>query len=88
MLHRRPRPSPSERFRSAVAGSVHPLHSTFLLPRDVVVLVLVAAAGVWAMARGVHYYGLTPTGLADDLDQPPWLLLLVGAWLWYRSRRR
>jgi hypothetical protein len=56
--------------------------------RAAVGLVLLAAAVVWSLARGLHYYGLSPVHLAYDLDQPPWLLVFVSAWLWYRSRRR
>ena len=56
--------------------------------RAVLGLVLVAGAGAWAIARGLTYYGLSPVHLGYDLDQPPWLLLLVSGWLWYRSRRR
>ena len=56
--------------------------------RVVVVLVLVAGAVGWAIARGLSFYGVSPTHLAYDLDQPPWLLLLVSGWLAYRSRRR
>jgi hypothetical protein len=56
--------------------------------RALVGLLLLAAALVWAIARGLHFYGITPVHLAYDLDQPPWLLLLVSGWLLYRSRRR
>jgi hypothetical protein len=56
--------------------------------RVLVGLVLVAAGVVWALARGVRFYGVSPVHLAYDLDQPPLLLLLVSAWLLYRSRRR
>jgi hypothetical protein len=42
----------------------------------------------WAIARGLQFYGLAPASLGYDVDQPPLLLVLVGAWLWYRSRRR
>jgi hypothetical protein len=49
---------------------------------------LIAGGVVWAIARGLQFYGLAPAGLAYDVDQPPLLLVLVGAWLWYRSRRR
>ena len=59
-----------------------------LRPRVIVGLALVAAGVVWALARGVHFYGVTPVDLAYDLDQPPWLLVLVSAWLVYRSWRR
>jgi hypothetical protein len=43
---------------------------------------------VWAIARGLEFYGLIPAEIAYDLDQPPLLLALVGIWLLYRSRRR
>ena len=56
--------------------------------RAIVGLVLVAAGVVWALARGLRFYGWSPVHLVYDLDQPPWLLLLVSAWLLYRSRRR
>jgi len=80
MLNRE-QPSPSVR-------SVFTLRSTQVQSRAMVGLALVVAAGVWAIARGVHYYGLSPVHLVYDLDQPPWLLLVISAWLWYRSRRR
>jgi hypothetical protein len=67
---------------------VYRLRSRLVQSRAVIGLTLVAAAIVWATARGVHYYGLSPVHVAYDLDQPPWLLLVVSAWLWYRSRRR
>jgi hypothetical protein len=56
--------------------------------RVVVALTLIAAGVVWAIARGLQSYGLAPVGIVYDLDQPPLLLVLVGAWLWYRSARR
>ena len=56
--------------------------------REIVGLLLVVAGVVWAIARGLEFYGLSPIHLAYDLDQPPWLLVLVSGWLWYRSRRR
>jgi hypothetical protein len=56
--------------------------------RAVVGLVLVAGAVGWAIARGLAYYGISLTHLGYDLDQPPWLLVLVSGWLLYRSRRR
>ena len=56
--------------------------------RAVVGFLLIGAGVVWAIARGLSFYGLSPVHLAYDLDQPPWLLVLVSAWLWYRSRRR
>jgi hypothetical protein len=57
-------------------------------PRLLVALVLIAAAVVWSIARGLHFYGLSPVNLIYDLDQPPLLLALVAGWLWYRSRAR
>ena len=77
----REQPSPSYRF-------VVTVRSTLVQSRALIGLALVVAAGVWAIARGVHYYGLSPVHLAYDLDQPPWLLVMISAWLWYRSRRR
>jgi hypothetical protein len=57
-------------------------------PRLAAGLVLIAAGIFWAVARGLHFYGLSPAELAYDLDQPPLLLMLVGGWLLYRSRAR
>jgi hypothetical protein len=59
-----------------------------LEPRLVVGLLLIAAAVVWAVARGLEFYGLSPVNLAYDVDQPPLLLAIVAVWFWYRSRRR
>jgi hypothetical protein len=70
--------------RSLAAGVRAMLSQT----RAVVGLVLVAGGVAWALARGLAYYGVSPTHLAYDLDQPPWLLVLVSGWLLYRSRRR
>jgi len=56
--------------------------------RPAVGLTLLAAGLVWAIARGLHFYGVGPVELAYDFDQPPWLLLLVSGWLAFRSRRR
>lgn len=64
------------------------LRRTLFRPRAIIGLTLVAAGVVWALARGLHFYGVSPVDLAYDLDQPPWLLVLVSAWLVYRSRRR
>ena len=64
------------------------LRGTLSLSRPAVGLGLIAAALVWAMARGFTFYGFSPIHLVYDLDQPPWLLMLVSGWLWYRSRRR
>jgi hypothetical protein len=57
-------------------------------PRFVVGLLLIAAGIFWAAARGLAFYGVSPVDLGYDFDQPPLLLLLVAAWLFYRSRRR
>ncbi len=59
-----------------------------LQPRVVVGVALILGGVLWAIARGLHFYGLTPVDVVYDLDQPPVLVALVGAWLWYRSRRR
>ena len=56
--------------------------------RLVVGLALITAGVVWAIARGLEFYGLDPVHIGYDLDQPPLLLVFVGAWLLYRSRRR
>jgi hypothetical protein len=64
------------------------LRGAFSQPRLVVGLVMIAAGVVWAIARGLQFYGLIPAEIAYDLDQPPLLLVLVGIWLLYRSRRR
>jgi hypothetical protein len=54
----------------------------------VVGLVIVAGGVLWAIARGLEFYGLFPFGIAYDVDQPPLLLALVGMWLLYRSHGR
>jgi hypothetical protein len=61
---------------------------TLVLSRLVVGLALIAGGVVWAVARGLHFYGLSLADIGYDLDQPPLLLVFVGAWLSYRSRRR
>ncbi len=71
-----------------VPDARHAWRAALIQSRAVVGLLLLAAALVWAIARGLHFYGITPVHLAYDLDQPPWLLLLVSGWLLYRSRRR
>jgi hypothetical protein len=81
MLEHEQRPLRNERFSSA--RDVQAL----VQPRVLVGLLLVLAGGVWALFRGLHFYGLSPVHLAYDLDQPPWLLVLVSGWLLYRSRR-
>jgi len=82
MLETRERPGGRE--EPQVGGP----HCTVLRSRAIIGLGLVAAGVVWALFRGLRFYGLTPVDLAWDLDQPPWLLLLVSGWLVYRSRRR
>jgi hypothetical protein len=59
-----------------------------VLSRLVVGLALIAAGVVWAIARGLEFYGLSPAHIGYDLDQPPLLVALVGAWLLYRRRSR
>jgi hypothetical protein len=56
--------------------------------RLVVGLGLIAGGFVWAIARGLRFYGANPVHIGYDLDQPPILLAFVGLWLLYRSRRR
>jgi hypothetical protein len=56
--------------------------------RLVVGLGLIAGGLVWAIARGLRYYGINLVHIGYDLDQPPVLLALVGLWLLYRSRPR
>lgn len=57
-------------------------------PRVVVGLLLILAGLVWAVARGLISYGIGPVDLGYDLDQPPVLLVLVGAWLVWRGLGR
>jgi hypothetical protein len=56
--------------------------------RPVVGFTLIAGGVVWAIVRGLEFYGLNLVNVGYDLDQPPLLLVFVGAWLLYRSRRR
>jgi hypothetical protein len=58
------------------------------MSRRAVALTLITAGMVWAIARGLEFYGLAPAHILYDLDQPPLLLVFVGAWVLYRSRRR
>jgi hypothetical protein len=69
--------------RAAVADRTR---AEVVQPRLAVGLVLIEVGAGWALLRGLDFYGLTPIDLGYDLDQPPLLLLLVGAWLIYRSR--
>lgn len=87
MLEHEPRPFRRERF-SSVELVLSALRQTVVQSRVVVGLLLVLAGAVWAVFRGLHFYGFSPVHLAYDLDQPPWLLVLVSGWLWYRSARR
>jgi hypothetical protein len=57
-------------------------------PRIVVGLLLILGGIVWALARGLASYGVGVAALGYDLDQPPVLLLVVGAWLTWRTARR
>ena len=61
---------------------------TLVRSRLAVGLALIAAGVVWAFARGLDFYGLGPVQIGYDLDQPPVLIALVGAWLLYRRRSR
>jgi hypothetical protein len=62
--------------------------AALIQPRVLVGMLLILAGLVWAVARGLASYGLGPADLGYDLDQPPVLLLLVGAWLVWRGVRR
>ncbi len=57
-------------------------------PRLLIAATLIAGGLGWAIARGLTFYGLTLPTIGYDLDQPPLLLVLVGSWLLYRSRRQ
>jgi hypothetical protein len=76
-----PSPGVQDAFALGLRGGV-------LQPLLVAGLLLIFGGLLWAVARGLDFYGLTPVDMAYDLDQPPLLLVLVGAWLWYRSARR
>ncbi len=65
---------------------VHGLREGTTQPRFLLGLVLIAGGVLWAVFRGLEFYGLSPINLAYDLDQPPLLLVAVGVWLLYRSR--
>jgi hypothetical protein len=85
-------PRRSGRRRASGAGDVFGGRDVFgravIQPLSVVAVVLFFAGTVWAAARGLEFYGVTPLEVGYDLDQPPLLLVFVGGWLWYRSRRR
>ena len=81
-------PRPQAGGRGRVSSVASGIRATLVESRAVVGLLLVAAGVGWAIFRGLHFYGVSPAHLAYDLDQPPWLLVLVSGWLLYRSRRR
>jgi hypothetical protein len=64
------------------------LRGLLVQSRLVIGLGLIAGGLLWAIARGLNYYGANPVHIGYDLDQPPVMLALVGAWLVYRTRRR
>ena len=88
MLRQKERPLRSDRFQLGGGGAPpEPIKAVALIqPRLMIGLLLIAAGVVWAIARGLQFYGLTPVDLYNDLDQPPLLVALVGAWLCHRSR--
>jgi hypothetical protein len=61
------------------------LREVLVQPRVLTALVLILGGLVWAFARGLEFYGLSPVHVAYDLDQPPLLVILVAVWLLYRS---
>jgi hypothetical protein len=83
---------PAARETAAATGGlerlVYGVRAKLVQPRALIGLALIAGGVVWAIARGLHFYGLTPAEMGYDLDQPPLLLVWVAAWLLYRSRRR
>lgn len=85
---RRRRPRAGRRGSPALYTFTYGPRGGVVQPRLVVGLVLISGGAFWAVARGLDFYGLSLAGVGYDLDQPPLLLLLVGAWLVYRSRRR
>jgi hypothetical protein len=88
---RDPRPAAvaaGPRARSDILRDVAKAPVLSVQPRVLAGLVLIAGGILWALARGLHFYGLAPIDVGYDLDQPPLLLVLVGGWLLYRSRRR
>jgi hypothetical protein len=64
------------------------LRRALVLSRLIVGLALIAGGVVWAIARGLSFYGPNISGAYDDLAQPPLLLVVIGVWLLFRSRRR
>ena len=80
---RRSRHTPG--LRESVALGVY---WTLVRSRLLVGVLLIAAGAVWAIARGLHVYGVSLAGIGYDLDQPPLLLVLVAIWILLRRRRR
>lgn len=71
---------------AADGATVTRLHPAATQPRLVIALLLIVGGLVWAVARGLQFYGLSPEHLIYDLDQPPLLLVFVAVWLLSRSR--
>jgi len=69
-----------------MSPSKWPLWSGRSWPRLAAAVLLLATAIVWAIARGLASYHPSLAGIGYDLDQPPILVALVGAWIFYRSR--
>ena len=69
-----------------IRESAVPDRAASVQPRVLVALVLIAAGILWAATRGLIFYGVGPVRLGYDLDQPPVLILIVGAWLLFRTR--
>jgi hypothetical protein len=69
-----------------MSPSKWPLWSDRSWPRLAVAALLLATAVVWAIARGLASYHPSLAGIGYDLDQPPILVALVGAWIFWRSR--
>jgi hypothetical protein len=87
---------PAPELRSAEPAAAEPEETASELARGGVLvqplvlaaLTLIVAGVVWAAVRGLEFHGFSPLHLVYDLDQPPLLLIVVAAWLLYRSRRR
>jgi hypothetical protein len=59
-----------------------------VVSRQAVGALLIVAAIVWAILRGLNAYGDLPDGILFTLDQPPIVLAAVGAFIAYRGRTR
>jgi hypothetical protein len=81
------RPAAPRRSSTALYTFAYGARAGVIQPRLVVGVVLISGGLFWAVARGLNFYGLSLAGVGYDVDQPPLLLLLVGAWLVYRSGR-